>query len=202
MEYLQLAITGLSVVAAILAWFAKLRWSKEYSDAKEATIAAKDAQIQLLEKQIETYKDLSSVKLHEYLLAVRAGLEAYIDDLSRQVDVLKAESVKKDDEISKLLLLGEQKETELSRARTEKENFGRVVKALEARIATLKPISDNVETAIEKMAKGVIIIDGLDGVPEKWYYDFSKTEGEDDNLPLEITYIFTGRKPPDDQPKK
>ena len=54
-------IAVLSVIAAILAWWAKIRWSEEYREAK-------DAQIQLLESHIATLRDLSSVKIREHYI--------------------------------------------------------------------------------------------------------------------------------------
>ena len=45
MEWIQPTITILSLVGGILAWVAKIRWSKEYSAAKDETIRAKEAQM-------------------------------------------------------------------------------------------------------------------------------------------------------------
>jgi len=43
-----------SALAAVLAWAAKLWWSKEYAAAKDEIISAKEAQIELLKNEIET----------------------------------------------------------------------------------------------------------------------------------------------------
>ncbi len=52
MDLLQSITTILALVAAILAWAAKLWWSKEYKEAKEAQIAS-------LKEQLEQYKDIT-----------------------------------------------------------------------------------------------------------------------------------------------
>lgn len=53
-DWVKNLITLASALAAILAWVAKLRWSKEYSDAKNATIDSKEEQIKAKDEQIQT----------------------------------------------------------------------------------------------------------------------------------------------------
>lgn len=64
-----------SAVAAVLAWAAKLRWSKEYAAAKDEVIRAKDAQIELLRNGIENLRSLTPMKIREYFLSVKKQLE-------------------------------------------------------------------------------------------------------------------------------
>ena len=49
-----------SVLAAVLAWVAKIRWSNEYRDAKEAEISALKQQISLLERLTKQQRSVSS----------------------------------------------------------------------------------------------------------------------------------------------
>ena len=56
-EIIYLIIAGLSLIGSILAWIAKLRWSKEYQAVKEAQRAA-------LEQQVQTYKDFTPDRHH------------------------------------------------------------------------------------------------------------------------------------------
>ena len=56
MNYLQIIITILSLLAAIFAWIAKIKWCNEYKEAKES-------QIELLKEKVEFFKDLSPMKL-------------------------------------------------------------------------------------------------------------------------------------------
>lgn len=140
MEYLQLAITGLSVVAAILAWVAKLRWSKEFADAKEATIAAKDAQIQVLEKQIEDLRDLTPMKLREYVLSIKDQLEEYNDSLQSQVEKLRAEIAEKNAQIGSLSEEGTQKRNEIEKIRQERDELEQRAVLLDRYMETFKHI--------------------------------------------------------------
>ncbi|MFC1857508.1 hypothetical protein ACFL9U_05695 [Thermodesulfobacteriota bacterium] len=55
----------LSGVAAILAWVAKLRWSREYQNSVKSQLAAKDAQIELLREKSRLLESVTSAKLHE-----------------------------------------------------------------------------------------------------------------------------------------
>jgi uncharacterized protein YicC (UPF0701 family) len=109
-ERLQAAITILSLLGAVLAWLAKLRWSEEFSTAKEAQIDALREQIQTLkisqqelkelreaelsaitsglegqigalERENQTLRDFTPMKVQEYYLSTKAQLENYIDQL-------------------------------------------------------------------------------------------------------------------------
>lgn len=74
-----------SAIAAILAWVAKLRWSREYAAAKDEVIRAKDAQIDVLRQQIVALESLTPMKVREYHLSTKAQLEEYIDDLKAKL---------------------------------------------------------------------------------------------------------------------
>ncbi len=95
-------ITLLSILAAILAWLAKLRWSKEYAAAKDETIRAKDAQIDALKQQIENLKDLTPNKLREYFESTRTSLEEYIEKLKIQLREAKDKTSQKSQQITNL----------------------------------------------------------------------------------------------------
>ena len=60
-------ITVLSLLAALLAWFSKIRWSKEYRLAKDEIIKSKEAQIIELSNRISLYKDMTPMKNHGIL---------------------------------------------------------------------------------------------------------------------------------------
>lgn len=62
MELIHSAIIIGSIVAAIIAWLAKLRWSKEFEKAKTEVIRAKDAQIETLEKELNSLKEMTPMK--------------------------------------------------------------------------------------------------------------------------------------------
>ena len=152
MDSIQLVITGLSVVAAILAWVAKLRWSKEFADAKEATIAAKDAQIQVLEKQIEDLRDLTPMKLREYVLSIKDQLEEYNDSLQSQVEKLKSEITEKNQQITSLSEEGAQKRSEVEQVKKEKEELNKKVVYLERIRKELKPVQHQAEVTSRTIA--------------------------------------------------
>lgn len=86
-----------SSVAAVLAWASKLWWAKEYASAKDETIRAKEAQIELLKTELENLRQLTPVKLREYFLSVKEQLEEYNDHL-RQELATAHEAIKRQDE--------------------------------------------------------------------------------------------------------
>jgi hypothetical protein len=79
-NWMEIAVVG-STVASILAWIAKIRWSREYRDATEKVIQAKDAviqsreaQIAVLSEEIAFLKDITPMKMREYIDTVQSRL--------------------------------------------------------------------------------------------------------------------------------
>lgn len=90
MDMVSTVITIGSLAAAILAWVAKLKWSKEFEKAKNETIKAKEAQILVLEQQVKSFQDMTPMKLREYFNSVKQQLEEYNEELKKQLDIEKA----------------------------------------------------------------------------------------------------------------
>ena len=91
MEWIQPTITILSLVGGILAWVAKIRWSKEYSVAKDETIKAKEAQMQAIERELQTYKELTPMKIKEYYLSSKELYEVQINGLENKLKTAQEE---------------------------------------------------------------------------------------------------------------
>lgn len=80
-DWVKNLITLASIIAAIIAWTAKIRWSKEFSDAKEAIISAKEeqgkikqSQIEFLERQIDTLKEQTPQKFREHYNSIQEAI--------------------------------------------------------------------------------------------------------------------------------
>ncbi|AFY69187.1 hypothetical protein Pse7367_0887 [Thalassoporum mexicanum PCC 7367] len=130
-ERLQAAITILSLLGAVLAWLAKLRWSEEFSTAKEAQISALREQIQTLkisqqelkelreaelsavtsglegqisalERENQTLRDFTPMKVQEYYLSTKEQLEKYIDQLKSEQQQTYLDISTKEETISQL----------------------------------------------------------------------------------------------------
>jgi exonuclease SbcC len=67
-----------SGLAATLAWGAKLRWSKEYKEATEQVIKAKEAEITALKTEVQVLQAVSSGKILEHATTTKQGLEEII----------------------------------------------------------------------------------------------------------------------------
>jgi light-regulated signal transduction histidine kinase (bacteriophytochrome) len=91
---LNYSITILALVVSLLTWMAKLRWSKEFKEAKEAEIKAKTAQLETLNEKVKIYESIVSQQLIEYSKNTIKELEQL---------VIKTEKSKQD-EINKLIL--------------------------------------------------------------------------------------------------
>jgi hypothetical protein len=76
-ELLAWVLLFLSAISSIVGWVAKLRWSKEYKDAKEA-------QIKMLEAQVKQLQDLTPKKLYDYVKFSAAILEEYNNQLEEE----------------------------------------------------------------------------------------------------------------------
>ena len=89
--WLNYLITILAIVASILAWLAKIKWSKEFKEAKNAEIEAKNAQLDSLRERAELYESLISQKLINHSKQTIRELE----DLLDRTEKAKYEEVKK-----------------------------------------------------------------------------------------------------------
>jgi hypothetical protein len=96
MEWWGYAIVAGSIVSQILAWAAKLRWSAEYKNAKEAqiksieeTIKSKEAHVALLESEVKSLQQLTPMKMREYFVSSTQTLEEYIDSLQKKSEILE-----------------------------------------------------------------------------------------------------------------
>jgi len=131
MDLLQTITIILSSLAAIMAWFAKIRWSNQFIKAKDEQIKAKDEQIKTKNEQIkllennfkhlkdakdgeinslktsiEQLKEFSPIKLREYFLSVKEQLEEYNEHLKEKLNKANEdlnEQVSTDDRFSKIL---------------------------------------------------------------------------------------------------
>lgn len=92
-----------SSLAAVLAWISKLWWAKEYTAAKNETIHAKEAQIELLKTELENLRELTPMKLREYFLSVKEQLEEYNNKLREELESANDAIKNKDSEITHLL---------------------------------------------------------------------------------------------------
>ena len=60
-QLIYAAAALLSALSAVLAWIAKLKWSQEFADSK-------NAQIEQLNSQIRQLQELTPMKIREYFL--------------------------------------------------------------------------------------------------------------------------------------
>lgn len=130
-DIMQLIITLMSALAAVLAWVAKIRWSKEYAAAKDETIKSRDSQlavkdeqlsairalleskdevinsknaeIRVLEREIDNLRELTPMKIQEYFVSVKSQLEAYNEDLKQELKLATARLQEKDQQIKNLV---------------------------------------------------------------------------------------------------
>lgn len=109
-----------SALATALAWFAKLQWSKEFREAKDEIIRAKDAHIARLESELQLLRELTPMKMREYLLTIKTTLSEYNDELKENLDRARAEIEEKDQELTRLLSSGEAHSREVELLREKK----------------------------------------------------------------------------------
>jgi chromosome segregation ATPase len=166
--YINEIITIISLLAAVLAWLAKLRWSKEYSQAKDEIIRSKDAQIETLKLQVQNLMDLNPVKLKEYYTAVKEQLEKYNDLLKEQLTAAKKEIEMMQNSITHMKDKEEENQEKISKLSDEKEKLERNVQDLEGNLFGVETKSLN-ETITElpemdsKKLRGIISTSNLIG---------------------------------------
>ncbi len=70
-----------SAIAALLAWAAKLWWSKEYATAKDETIKSKEAHIDRLKSELQGIRELTSETIK--------AKDAQIESLKNEIQNLR-----------------------------------------------------------------------------------------------------------------
>ncbi|MGD1047614.1 MAG: SEC-C metal-binding domain-containing protein [Candidatus Krumholzibacteriaceae bacterium] len=146
-EWVAACTALLSAIAAVLAWAAKLWWGKEYRNAKDETIKAKDAQIAAIERELSATKELTPMKIREYFLSMKEQLEEYIDGL-------KADLKKKNDDIERLVREGRTKGEEISRLQREKSGAESNLAIYLAKSHLFQNLTANLATWLEPYVSG------------------------------------------------
>lgn len=78
MNWVLITITFLSLISSIIAWIAKLQWSKEYKEAKEA-------QITTLREKVNHLKELSSSEMIEYFKESKKYYEESLKEANQKL---------------------------------------------------------------------------------------------------------------------
>jgi hypothetical protein len=109
MEILLVLTALANAVSAIIAWVAKILWSKEYREAKDETIRAKEAQITTLKEHISILEKLNPTILRQWYESGLKISEIYASQLEQQMkeaqkktEVLEADSDKREKAIMAL----------------------------------------------------------------------------------------------------
>jgi Holliday junction resolvase len=85
MEWIQPIITLGSIIAAILAWAAKILWAKEFKTAKEAQIA-------VLKEQITGLERLNPKIIHEFAASSVEQIKNQYDRAMQDLELIKTDS--------------------------------------------------------------------------------------------------------------
>lgn len=129
--------------AAVLAWLAKVKWSKEFATAKDATISAKDAviqskdvQIESINAQLDSLRELTPMKIREYFLSVRMQLEEYNNELQKQLERATVEIESKNRHIEELISRqGEEWPDMIIQLQEERDEIKKTAENLEKQVA-------------------------------------------------------------------
>ncbi len=85
-------------IVSVLAWIAKIRWSREFAAAKDETIKSKDAEIQVWKDHVEVLRSLNPPTLVEYVTKTRELIEiatkAQVGQFKERVETLERELIK------------------------------------------------------------------------------------------------------------
>jgi DNA repair exonuclease SbcCD ATPase subunit len=92
----------LNAISSIVAWISRIKWSKEYSQAKDERLKAKDDTIQYLERRIVDLQELTPQKIQDHYKNVESELKKVIDELQNEIGNHKKEIEKKQELIDNL----------------------------------------------------------------------------------------------------
>jgi len=146
MEIAYIIGTIISGLAAVLAWLAKIFWSKEYISAKDEIIKAKDAQIEQLNTQIQHYKDFTPMKIREYFQSVKEQLEEYNESLQNNLEQTRSKLEEKTKELKKLEQSDQIKASNLDQIKEDKEKLEEQINELENELEKLRINEEEFDT--------------------------------------------------------
>jgi seryl-tRNA synthetase len=152
-EWLQVGTAFASAVAAVLAWAAKIWWGREFSAAKDEIIRAKDAQIEVLNREIDSLRELTPMKLREYFLSMREQLEEYNESLKSKLEEAECELEKKGSAILRLKSEGKKKIEEIRKLESEREQIAEAASSLSKKLSAIKRKYESEETVILRLPK-------------------------------------------------
>jgi hypothetical protein len=115
-------------VAAVLAWAAKLRWSKQYQDATNRIIESKDAEIAVLQRHLDTLQRLNPKEISEWYEGAIKISAAYSETLHKQL-------ADADETINKLRASGSRKDEDLRRAREDYQRLSASVAQIDLAVS-------------------------------------------------------------------
>lgn len=158
-----------SSLAAVLAWASKLWWAKEYAAAKDETIHAKEAQIELLKTEVQNLRELTPMKLREYFLSVKEQLEEYNDKLREELEAARKEIQKREAELQQVLEKNPglfpggpidpsnaKAEAWLQNLMTTKENLQKKASSLEQKLQKEEEIRQTLESLLSRWSESRI----------------------------------------------
>jgi chromosome segregation ATPase len=159
MEWIFPIITLASLAVAVLTSINKLMWAKEFREAKQETIRAKEAQIDLLKNEIQNLRELNPVTIREHFKSVKEQLEERIQSLKEQFDQAQAEITQKDVEINRYRS-DSASPVEMEKLKTEKLMLEDEAAFLKHQ---LKKMRDNADRSEELLESNLITLRGVPG---------------------------------------
>ena len=159
MDWIYPVITLASLLVAVLTSINKLIWAKEFHEAKQETIRAKEAQIDLLKNEIQNLRELNPITIREHFKSVKEQLEERIQFLKDQFDQAQAEITQKDQEIRRYRN-DSASPAEIEKLKTEKLMLEEEASFLKQQ---LKKMSDDANRSEEILESDLITLRGVPG---------------------------------------
>lgn len=170
MEIIYAIIALISALAAVLTWLAKLRWSKEFTAAKDEVIRSKDATIENLREQVRSHEKNNPKRLKENYEIVTSQLEEYNDSLQHELRAAKQEIELRNTEIKRLRSKGITTQDTVKNLESERSKFQEVKEQLEKELKQLLDKQDSKSDDMipmphldqNLMQKSILILDNVD----------------------------------------
>jgi hypothetical protein len=135
MDWINAFTAAACALSAVLAWIAKIWWSKEFAAAKDEIIRAKESQIALLEREIKSLQEMTPMKVREYYLSVKEQLSEWIETLKADLQKALEEISAKDQMIAEYKKVGGLQEEIVMRLEEERQRLQVSVSSLQAAIS-------------------------------------------------------------------
>src|ERR1044072_2026751 len=138
-----------SSVAAILAWFAKLRWSHDYKTATEERIKLAEDRVKFTEEQVKVLADFTPDRIKAHFETLRGVDKERVQFFVEQLTKAKEEIIERDKKIAELQQQSRVNADEVEKLKLANKEAKDQIEYLERQVGKIQKRERKVESVLD-----------------------------------------------------